>query len=258
MKFQYATQAEIPAALQAFYKEEGGVWVLQCDGAVSKTKVDEFRDKNVQLQRDMEALTTKFKDVDPAKYLELKGKEDELNEGKLIKKEGLEAAVTARVEKMRTEYDTKLKELQGKLDVSMTDLSGLKIDQAVLAEAGGMGLRKTAHADAVARAKGTFKLVDGVVVALDEKGQKMFGADGNPLTIKEWSGTLLKGAPHLFEENKGGGAAGGGGGGGHVGPNPWAKESVNITAQMTLARANPAEATRMAAAAGVKLDLPAA
>lgn len=250
MKFQYDNQAEIPEALRAYYKEENGKWVLQCEGATSAAKVAEFRDRNIALQKENDKLKTDFKDVDPVKYADLVKREAELGDGELIKKSGVDALVTKRTEAMRNEYETKLKEATTKLETTEKDLAGLKIDQAVLSEAGPLGLRKTAHADLIARARSTFKMEGGQVVAYDEKGQKAFGADAQPLSIKEWAASQVKGAPHLFEASAGGGSSGSGGGGRFTGPNPWAKQSFNLTEQMRLTRQDPQEAKRLEAAAG--------
>lgn len=252
MKFQYDTEAEIPAALKAFYKQEGDKWVLQCEGAASAEKVSEFRDRNITLAKEKEALEKKYKDIDPVKYADLVKREGELGDGELIKKSGVDALVEKRTAAMKLEMETKLKEANDKLTTAGNELSTLKIDHAVLEHAGAIGLRGTAKADAVSRARSRFKMVDGEVVALDDKGEKMYGADGKVLTIKEWSGGLLKEAPHLFEANSGGGSQGGGGAGQHTGPNPFAPGTFNLTKQMELTRNQPAEAARLQAAAGQK------
>jgi hypothetical protein len=250
MKFQYDNQSEIPEALRAYYKQEGDKWVLQCEGATSNAKVAEFRDRNIQLQKDKEELEKKYKDVDPVKYADLVKREAELGDGELIKKSGVDALVQKRTETMRNEYETKLKEANDKLTTAHGELTGLKIDHAVLAEAGPLGLRKTAHADLVSRARTSFKMEDGKPVAYDEKGQKVYGADGQPLTIKEWSTGMVKSAPHLFEPNSGGGSSGGGGGT-FSGPNPFVQgQNWNLTEQMRIMRQNPQEAARLQAAAG--------
>ncbi len=43
LKYKYATKQEIPAEHQPFYVERDGAWLLDADGVVSKSKLDEFR-----------------------------------------------------------------------------------------------------------------------------------------------------------------------------------------------------------------------
>lgn len=63
--------------------------------------------------------------------------------------------------------------------------------------------------------------------------------------------SLLKGSAAA-----GGGAGGGGGGSDFEGVNPWAKDTRNLTIQGQIIRKDPEKARRLAAAAGVTLDLP--
>jgi hypothetical protein len=120
-----------------------------------------------------------------------------------------------------------------------------------VAEATKRGLRPTAIPDITARARMTFKLVDGVPQAFD--GEKLrTGKDGvSPLTLAEWVDALGSDAPHLFEANAGGGAAGSGSGGAgnRSVKNPFRPESWNLTEQMRLEKSDPQLAARLKAAA---------
>ena len=49
LKFKAKSKEEIPNELQALYVERDGAFVLDVDGAVEKSKVDEFRNTNVAL-----------------------------------------------------------------------------------------------------------------------------------------------------------------------------------------------------------------
>lgn len=73
--------------------------------------------------------------------------------------------------------------------------------------------------------------------------------------MKEWAATdagkLYVGAPH----NGGGGARGSGSRPDHTGPNPWKRETRNMTKQAEIARDNPDLARRLAREAGVSLRL---
>jgi len=66
--------------------------------------------------------------------------------------------------------------------------------------------------DFIMRGRSIFKMVDGEVKPLDDKGEPVYGADGIAmLSMKEWGEGLAKKAPHLFKSNSGGGAANQGG-----------------------------------------------
>lgn len=49
LKFKVKTKDEIPAEHLPLYAEREGAWLLDVDGAVEKSKLDEFRTKNVSL-----------------------------------------------------------------------------------------------------------------------------------------------------------------------------------------------------------------
>ena len=53
LKQKYKSQDEIPSELQSFYTEQDGEFVLQVDGLVPKTTVDEFRSNNIKLTKEL-------------------------------------------------------------------------------------------------------------------------------------------------------------------------------------------------------------
>jgi hypothetical protein len=89
-------------------------------------------------------------------------------------------------------------------------LTVIQIDQGVITVATKRGLRATAIPDITARARSTFKLVNGVPAAFESDGETVRrGKDGaTPMTLEEWVDAQVSDAPHLFESNAGGGAAG--------------------------------------------------
>ena len=52
LKFKFKTKEEIPTEHLSLYAEREGAWVLDVDGAVEKTKLDEFRNTNVSLLKE--------------------------------------------------------------------------------------------------------------------------------------------------------------------------------------------------------------
>lgn len=250
MKFIYDTEAEIPASLKDHYKQNGdGKWELQVEGAVPKGKVDEFRNKNIALQQEIDGMKAKFKDIDPEKWNEYKAAADDLATGKAIKKDGFEEAVNKRVEAMKTDLETKLKAEQDARTKAEADLTNLRLDHALRDVGSKRGIRKEAVNDLLLRGRQSLKFEDGKLIAYDEAGQKRYGATGDPMTADEWADDLLKNAPHLFEPNKGGGAPGSGNGPAFTGPNPWKADTRNITEQMKIRRKDPKLADKLEAAA---------
>jgi hypothetical protein len=132
LKFKVATLAEIPEAVRGMYKQEGNEFVLDVEGAVDKTKVDEFRNNNILLQQQLE----KLKDVDPVKYRELMDLDRKVKEKELIEAGKVDEVVNLRVENMRTELNSQLTETTTALQAANAQLSVLMIDRQVQAEAG--------------------------------------------------------------------------------------------------------------------------
>ena len=108
--------------------------------------------------------------------------------------------------------------------------------------------------DITARARGVFRLVEGVPTAFEADGKTVrAGKDGvTPMTLEEWVDAQVSEAPHLFESTAGGGAAGNGSGGaGNKGSvkNPFAQATWNLTEQMRLQKSDPNLAARLRAVA---------
>lgn len=259
MKFSYDNEADVPADLKQYYKEVDGKWVLQCEGAVSKVRLEEFRTNNINLEKENRDLKEKFKDIDPEEARHLKTIKTEL-EDKKLKEKDLDKVIEQRVGEMKTKHEREIKERDDKLNLANTELSRLKISDAAVTEATRLGLRAGAKDDLVARVSGTFRLEGGKPVAFGTDGQKIYGSDGGELTIKEAVEKLTKDAPHLFEPSEGTGANGTqgkpGSGGIIPGRNPWSKDHWNLTQQGQIVKTNPKEAVRLAKAAGKTLRIP--
>ena len=161
-----------------------------------------------------------------------------------------------RLKNAKAEWDKQLGTLTTERDALCSRLTSIQVDQAVVTEATKRGLRPTAIPDITARARNTFRLVNGVPQVFEADGQTVrVGKDGlTPMTVMEWIDAQVAEAPHLFESNAGGGAAGNGSGGvGGAGnrsvKNPFRKETWNLTEQMKLQKSDPHLAARLKAAA---------
>jgi len=249
LKKSYSSEAEIPEGHKAFYAEKDGKWVLQVEGMVDADRLKEFRDENIRLKQEQE----KFKDVDPAKYADLLARSKDLEDGKLVKAEGLEAAVNKRVAEAKAAAEKAVAEANKRADEAQAALARQQTAIALRDAGSKFGVRKEAIADLELRGSAALKLVDGKLIAHDPiSGQALYDDDAQPMSHEKWVAKLTKEAPHLFEQSAGAGAPGSGGsGGGFSGLNPWASKTMNLTEQGRILKENPALAQRLKTAAGV-------
>ena len=208
LKFKLDTLEGLDAAIAGLYEQGAdGAYYLSVDGAVDKSKLDEFRNNNVKLLKDLE----KFKDVDPAKYQELLALAKKQQEKQLIDAGEIDKVVEQRVGEMKSTYENQLKTLTEQNSVAQRQLESLLIDNAVRDAAVKSGVQPTAVDDVLLRAKATFKIKDGNAVPVDAQGNVVYGKDGtSPMSVVDWTTGLKKQAPHLFQGSQGGGAQGSG------------------------------------------------
>lgn len=196
----------IHESLHAEYtKADDGKFHLSVDGMVPKGRLDEFRDNNVTLKREADALKAQFEGVDVIKYREMTEQQVKIAEKKLIEAGKVEELFEARMQPMRTEQEKLLKAAKDEAATSKKQLEGLLIDSALRDAAGKAGVLPSAVEDVLFRGRAAFRLHEGAATAFD--GDKpVFGKDGNPLSIDEWATSLSERAPHLFTPSSGGGS----------------------------------------------------
>jgi hypothetical protein len=249
LKYKYNNLKEIPAEDVRLYVERGNEWVLDAEGDGSKAKLDEFRQNNIALTNQLK----RFEGIDPDAVRQLADDKRKLEEAAQLKAGEVDKVIDARTKAARAEWDKQHGVVVAERDTLTSRLTAIQIDQAVVTEATKRGLRPTALTDITARARMTFKLVNGVPQAFEADGQTArMGKDGTtPMTLAEWVDALVSDAPHLFEANAGSGAAGSGGGaaGNRSVKNPFRKESFNLTEQMKLQKNDPQLAARLKATA---------
>lgn len=204
----------LDASVQALYtKGQDGKHYINVEGVVPADRLNEFRSNNIQLKKALEA----FEGVDVDQYRKLVDQENKRKERKLIDAGDVDKVVEQRVAAMRTEYDGKLTESTKTIEALNGKLSSVLIDSAVKSASVATGVVPTAVDDVVLRAKATFQVKGADVVAVDAKGNVIYGKDGTtPLSIDEWVKDLKKSAPHLFEGMRGSGANGNRGGPGGI------------------------------------------
>ncbi|MGZ5545028.1 MAG: hypothetical protein ACXWIU_10165 [Limisphaerales bacterium] len=253
LKFKVSSKDEVPAALAAHYVERDGAWVLDAEGAADRAKLDEFRNNNVSLLKQLDEQKKRFEGIDPDEVRKLAEEKRQLEEQQQIKAGEVEKVFETRIKTAKADFDKQLGSVAAERDALNARLTAIQIDQGVVAAATKRGLRATAIPDITARARIVFKLVSGVPTAFDADGNTVrTGKDGSaPMTLEEWVDAQVSEAPHLFESNAGGGAAsnGSGGAGNRSVRNPFRKENWNLTEQMRLQKSDPQLAARLKATA---------
>src|SRR5215813_10427406 len=256
LKFKFKTKDEIPTGSQSLYVERDGGWVLDVDGAVDKTKLDEFRTNNIALSNQLAEQKRRFEGIDPDEVKKMAEDKRKLEEAQQLKGGEVEKVVEGRLKTAKTEWDKQFNAVVSERDVLNSRLTAIQIDQGVISVATKKGLRPTAIPDITARARVVFRLVDGAPRAYEADGQTVrVGKDGiTPMTLDEWVDQQVADAPHLFESNAGSGASGagspygngsGGAGNNRSVKNPFRKETWNLTEQMKLQKSDPQLAARL-------------
>jgi protein-disulfide isomerase-like protein with CxxC motif len=229
-KLEYATKAEVPAALASEFIEKDGKWVADTDISThpsfialrenkdtiltEKKKVaDALRDATAAI--DSVKSTAGITDItELAAVLKAKqgqGKEDE------------EKRFAERIAAMKGETDKTIKELSDARAKDQAHLHELLIDGAIQSEAAKAGVLPTAMRDALRAGREIYRLVDGKPTPM-EGDKTIYGKDGvNPMPVSEWFGKQVTEAPHWFKPSQGGGANPGagarGGAAGAIDPN---------------------------------------
>jgi len=255
---KYASKDLIPANRAELYVERDGAFVLDVAGRDERdAKLDEMRKHNIELNKKLVEVGRRFEGIDPEAVRKLAAEKQALEEAAALKAGEFDKVLLARLAVSKAEQDKVLAAEKLEKAALHAELVSVRIDQVVANEATKRGLRPTALPDITARAKNTFRLVNGVPQAMENDGQTVrVGKDGlTPLTMAEWLDAQVSEAPHLFEGNAGGGAAGnitGGGASGRavMGRNPFKRDAGwNVTEQMALMKTDPQLAARLKAAA---------
>lgn len=206
----------IPEALHEHYtQQDDGKYRLSVTGLVPKERLDEFRENNTSLLKVKKELEDRLAKYDDDEIESLRKKAS--GKGGPSAEE-IEKMLEERTSKMRKKYDEEIDGTKKSATALRAKLEREVIDKSLIAAAVAAGCVETAVDDIVSRGRATFVLDEEErVVPRGRDGKIMYGADGEPLSMKEWMLTLATGAPHLFKASAGSGAQGNGGGGGGTG-----------------------------------------
>lgn len=201
LKFKIGTEdfEKLNDVEKTFYAQSDDGYQLQVEGATDKSKVDDFRNKNIELMNAAE----KFKGVDMDKYRKLEEQESKLLDAKFIDTKDFEgmkaehykvrdADWTAKNEVLSNE-NTELKRLNSKI------VSKYEIEGAATKAFGEHKINPAAFESIMAQIKAKFSVDNHQVIA--KEGETILaGADGN-LTVSEF----VASQPEIFKLQSNGG-----------------------------------------------------
>ncbi len=205
---------KLDESMQALYKKSDDGYQLDVKGAVSKSKVDEFRDNNIELDKDLKTLQKQYDGFDQDGYNEYLANKQKAKDGKLIDEGKIDELVASKVEVVINDYQAKLDTANETIAALQSDKSGIinkyEIQNATATALAANKINPTFHSPLTAQINSMFTVKEGNVVAMD--GDKiMTGANGN-LTISEF----VESQDDAFKIKSSGGNGTGGGGGGNA------------------------------------------
>lgn len=213
MKTVIASLSEVPETLHSEYESKDGKFVLKLEGdipavAAANAKVVEFRDKNVDLLKEVERLrpiASQFEGIDPT------AAKDAIAKVKALGSKGIND-INDFETRVRTTVDELVKPLREQVQQSANETAAerKRADEFLF---------RTAIADKFVKAGGKANAVDFVVgLAKDDfevketqvvakQGKFSTEKPGDPINLDEWLTTKIqKDHDYVFEPSKGGGA----------------------------------------------------
>lgn len=197
-----------------YVESQSGGFHLDVTGAVAKSRLDEFRDKNIALTKAAES----FKDIDPKKYKQFQADSEKLQQYQADGKKPmgdseLETIISNRVSEMQGEYETRIGEVSSERDGLRSQLQNQTLEVAISKAIASTGARASAITDLAFRAQQAFSFENGIPVIKDNQGEIIYDKSGTaPLNVEGWMKQLKTSgnADHLFEMPSGSGANGSG------------------------------------------------
>ena len=242
IKNVYDNVEDIPTGMESVYtkNDETGSYQFnaEVEGMVSKTRLDEFRDNNVNLRKEVEgydskieesamaldsmrsemkAMEEKFSGVDMDEWASLQAERKAMAEKELIEAGDVDKLINSRVDEViaakqkelqaqKEAYEHQVLSLQEDLVNYDGQLSTMLIDNEISKIASRAGVQNSALDDVLARGRSVFRVEDGQAMAFNGEGRQMYLEDAvTPLGIDGWVEGLTKSAPHLFESSQGAG-----------------------------------------------------
>jgi hypothetical protein len=222
----FASLDLVPEGLKEFAKTEDSGTVTV--NVVPNEKLTEFRNKNVDLSKRIEAIEPTLEryksvvgedvDVFTTELTGLRDTSKRVKDGELKTNDEIEQTVQERIKAIRDGYEDNAKGLRNEattfkqraenlaIELDRNKIAGEVTSAVIVPES---GVRPEALHDVLTRAYTIFKVEDGKLVPKNGEAT-IYGANGaDPMTPAEWLVKLRDQAPHYFKGNNGGGANGG-------------------------------------------------
>jgi len=206
------------ATQKLYTKREDGKFVLDVEGMVDKSKLEEFRTNNIEMEKKIKVLTEQaevYKGIDPAKAKEALEQLQKIQEKKLIDEGNVEQLFAQRTEKMKNEFveqiaakEKVIGELKGQVDkvgseknqfILFTELARAIDNPEFGFESGVAELLKP-------QVLKEFQYRDEKVVRVKPDGTLVYGKNGDAVGLGEFLQEVAKERPYLVKKSAGGGA----------------------------------------------------
>lgn len=195
---------------------------------VAANKIDEFRDNNIKISKERDALLQEVETLRPLvgenpeefaqQLTELRAIAQRVKDGDLKEGRALEEALQKRTEEMRKQHGEQVAAIskeraawQQRHDSLDQRYRQSLVSNAVTAAAmmPGSGVEPSAVQEIVRSALDVFRVDDGGRIAPYQGDAPIYGADGvSPQTPAEWLQKLKDEKPFFFQMSNGGGAGG--------------------------------------------------
>ena len=182
------------------YTENNGKYLLTgIKGVSPKSKVDEFRNTNIELTNKLKT----FEGIDPASVKAMTSEIDELKirlEKTDLDEEQIDKIVQQRVETLKADLEAVNASVTAERDGLASQVNKLVLDGQTNAAAVEHGVADTALDDVINRVRSTFTVEGNKAIAKDSEGNVIYDATGTKeISVGEWVKGLTKTAPHLFK-----------------------------------------------------------
>lgn len=219
--------SEVDESLHQFYSpvdanDEAAGFTLQLDNKQNKTGINEFRDANVLLRKQVEGFEGKLEALSglQGKFDALSATMNNAEDKANIEKGDVDAVVARQVAaagvSAQSKYDaleTSFVSVQRERDSLKTVVGHTRVRDAMLGAftAGKARMKDGAEVDLLSRATGVWSIdseTNLLVAKNPETREPLYGDEGKPLGMAEWATKTTASAPYFFEPAQGGGAGG--------------------------------------------------
>lgn len=203
LAFQMDNMEGVGEEIAALYTEKEGKFMLTgIEGISPKSKVDEFRNSNIELTNQLKG----FEGIDPAKYATMTTEIDELKirlDKTDLDEEQIEKIVAGRVKKMSDDFVESETGYKTTISTQSERINTLVLDGTAREAAVANGIAETAVDDVIGRVRQTYTVGEnGSPIGTDGEGKTLYDSTGQEiLSINDYVKGLTKTAPHLFQES---------------------------------------------------------